>query len=96
MTEGLTLAPASTEVREVSAQVLDEVPIRVLAPPEQQAGWLQQQLERAWQRQNLQQLAREGLFGCWRADLVQWPRLAETRGSLTAMRLAEAIGELAW
>ncbi len=49
------------------------------APPEAQAGWLQQQLERAWQRQNLQQLAREGLFGCWRSDLVQWPRLQETR-----------------
>lgn len=48
-------------------------------PPQAQASWLQQQLDRAWQRQNLQQLAREGLFGCWRSDLIQWPRLAETR-----------------
>ena len=34
------------------------------------------QVERAWQRQNLQWLAKEGLFGCWRSDLAQWPQVA--------------------
>lgn len=36
-------------------------------------------LDRAWQRKNLQQLAKEGLFGCWRADLAQWPRMDSLR-----------------
>jgi hypothetical protein len=31
--------------------------------------------ERAWQRQNLQWLAKEGVFGCWRRDLGRWSRI---------------------
>lgn len=33
------------------------------------------QFERAWQRQNLQWLAKEGVFGCWRRDLGRWARI---------------------
>ena len=31
--------------------------------------------ERAWQRQNLHWLAKEGVFGCWRGDLGRWNRI---------------------
>ena len=31
--------------------------------------------ERAWQRQNLHWLAKEGVFGCWRGDLGRWGRI---------------------
>ena len=34
-----------------------------------------QPLERAWQRQKLQQLAKEGLYGCWRTDLANWQQM---------------------
>ena len=33
------------------------------------------QFERAWQRQNLQWLAKEGVYGCWRRDLGRWARI---------------------
>jgi hypothetical protein len=33
------------------------------------------QLAHAWQRQNLQWLAKEGLYGCWRPELALWPRV---------------------
>jgi hypothetical protein len=37
------------------------------------------QFERAWQRQNLQWLAKEGVFGCWRPDFGRWARIDSLR-----------------
>lgn len=40
-------------------------------------------LERAWQRRNLQQLAKEGLFGCWRTDLASWAQMTSLQAEFS-------------
>jgi hypothetical protein len=50
--------------------------LRALVQPPPQAHPL---FERTWQRKNLQQLAKEGLFGCWRADLASWTQMDTLR-----------------
>ena len=55
-------------------------------------------LERAWQRQNLQQLAKEGLFGCWRADLARWPQMDSLRGDFSRWLAAQEqrLAQVTW
>lgn len=49
--------------------------LRALVPVPRPGHAADPQLARAWQRQNLQWLAKEGLYGCWRPELALWPRV---------------------
>lgn len=73
-----TFTRPSPEIGALMSDIGEDIAgqLRVLVEPLPAAHPL---LERAWQRQNLQQLAKEGLFGCWRADLARWPQMDSLR-----------------
>jgi hypothetical protein len=55
------------------------VQLRALVPDPPSGATSRALFERAWQRQNLQWLAKEGIFGCWRGDLVRWSQLDQLK-----------------
>ena len=73
-----TFTRPSPEIGALMSDIGEDIAaqLRLLAEPSPASHPL---LDRAWQRQNLQQLAKEGLFGCWRADLARWPRMDALR-----------------
>lgn len=54
--------------------------------------------ERAWQRQGLQWLAMQGLFGCWRDDLGRWAQMEQLRSDFSRWLAAQekSLSQVTW
>ena len=92
-----TYTRPSAEIGALMSDIGEDIAaqLRVLAEPVPKSHPL---LERAWQRQNLQQLAKEGLFGCWRADLARQSQIEFLRGEFSRWLAAQErrLAQVTW
>lgn len=98
-----TFTRPSTEIGALMSDIGDDlvaqlnrlVEPRSLAMPPAKVHPLQ---ERARQRQTLQLLAKEGLFGCWRADLMRAPQMESLRADFSRWLAAQEqnLAPLTW
>ena len=63
--------------------------LRALLPAPPAVGPGGDQFERAWQRQGLQWLAKEGIFGCWRDDLGRWAQMDRLKSDFSRWLAAQ-------
>jgi hypothetical protein len=74
------------------------VQLRALVAAPAAAAASSAQLERAWLRENLQRLAKEGLFGCWKADLARWAQMDRLKADFSRWLAAQEkrLSQVIW
>jgi hypothetical protein len=92
-----TFTRPSPEIGALMSDIGEDIAaqLRVLVEPAPASHPL---LDRAWQRQNLQQLAKEGLFGCWRADLARAAQMDALRADFSRWLAGQEtrLTQVAW
>jgi len=92
-----TFTRPSPEIGALMSDIGDDIALQLHAltgiPPQSDPL-----LDRRWQLQNLQQLAKEGLFGCWRRDLARPDRIAAISADFNRWLAAQEqrLAKLAW